>query len=220
MAQGVRELMNTDIGLSDTGIAGPSGATAEKPVGLFYIGLSSKKGTWSQRYVFPGSRVENKQSAAETALNILKAYLEELSDSKRGDFLEQRHVVTCFLEHRGEISLLRRSEKVGTYKGRWAGVSGYVEEGNTPYSQALQEIREEAKLGEEDIALIKEGQPLEVIDEKLSRKWIVHPFRFRVIKPEKIEIDWEHTELKWIAPQDITQYETVPKLPQTWERVA
>jgi PncC family amidohydrolase len=77
MAQGVRELMNTDIGLSDTGIAGPSGASPEKAVGLFYIGLSSKKGTWAQRHVFSGSRLENKQSAAETALNILKAHLEE-----------------------------------------------------------------------------------------------------------------------------------------------
>ena len=42
--------------------------------------------------------------------------------------MEERHVVTCFLEHGGEIPLLRRSQRVGTYKGRWAGVSGYIEE--------------------------------------------------------------------------------------------
>lgn len=56
--------------------------------------------------------------------------------------MEERRVVTCFLEHDGKIPLLRRSQRVGTYRGRWAGVSGYIEEGNTPYAQALEEIRE------------------------------------------------------------------------------
>ncbi|MFQ5987959.1 MAG: NUDIX domain-containing protein [Dehalococcoidia bacterium] len=134
--------------------------------------------------------------------------------------MEERHVVTCFLEHDNKIKLFRRSERVGVYRGRWAGVSGYVEEGNTPYQQALEEIKEETGLGGEDIQLVREGEPLEVIDEEIGRKWIVHPFRFRVIRPEKMEIDWEHTEMKWIDPKEIAEYETVPKLVETWERVA
>jgi PncC family amidohydrolase len=75
MAEGVRRLMGADIGLSDTGIAGPSGATAEKPVGLFYIGLSSEQGTYCQRHTFQGNRLQNKQSAAEAALTMLWEYL-------------------------------------------------------------------------------------------------------------------------------------------------
>ncbi len=134
--------------------------------------------------------------------------------------MEERYVVTCFLEYDNKILLLRRSERVGVYRGRWAGVSGYIEEGNTPYEQALEEIREEIGLGGEDIQLVREGELLEVIDEEIGRKWIVHPFRFRVIRPEKIKIDWEHTEMKWIDPEEIEQYETVPKLAETWERVA
>jgi ADP-ribose pyrophosphatase YjhB (NUDIX family) len=134
--------------------------------------------------------------------------------------MEERHVVTCFLEHEGKIPLFRRSEKVGTYKGKWAGVSGYIEEGNTPLMQALEEIREETGLSEKDIELVKQGEPLEVIDEELNRKWVVHPFRFRVQSPNKIRIDWEHTEMKWIEPEEIGKYETVPNLIETWERVA
>lgn len=134
--------------------------------------------------------------------------------------MEERYVVTCFLEYDNKILLLRRSERVGVYRGRWAGVSGYIEEGNTPYEQALEEIREETGLGGEDIQLVREGELLEVIDEEIGRKWIVHPFRFRVIRPEKIKIDWEHTEMKWIDPEEIAEYETVPKLAETWERVA
>lgn len=79
MAQGVRRLLGTDIGLSDTGIAGPSGGNAEKPVGLFYIGLSSREGTFCQRHVFSGDRLQNKHNAAEAALVMLRDYLLKLS---------------------------------------------------------------------------------------------------------------------------------------------
>jgi len=134
--------------------------------------------------------------------------------------MEEKHVVTCFMEHGEKISLLKRSQLVGSYRGRWAGVSGYVEEGNTPYQQALEEIKEEMGLDRGDIELVKEGKPLEVVDEKMDRKWVVHPYHFRVMKPEKIEIDWEHTEIRWIAPEDMGEYETVPQLREAWEEVS
>ncbi|MFC2032254.1 CinA family protein [Chloroflexota bacterium] len=56
-------------------MAGPGGATPEKSVGLFYIGLSHQTGTWSQKHNFHGSREQNKCSAVEAALNWLKDYL-------------------------------------------------------------------------------------------------------------------------------------------------
>ena len=93
--------------------------------------------------------------------------------------MEERRVVTCFLEHEGKIALLRRSPGVSTYKGRWAGVSGYIEEGNTPYEQALVEIKEETSLDEEDTRLVKQGEPLEAVDEELGKKWLIHPFALR-----------------------------------------
>jgi PncC family amidohydrolase len=75
MAQGGRRLLDVDICIADTGIAGPSGGTPEKPVGLFYLGLAARDGSLSQKHVFPGNREENKQDAAEAALNMLKQYL-------------------------------------------------------------------------------------------------------------------------------------------------
>ena len=82
MAQGGRKLLGVDICLSDTGIAGPSGATPEKPVGLFYLGLAAKDESSSQKHVFPGSRAENKRDAAEAALNMLKQYLVRCVNTK------------------------------------------------------------------------------------------------------------------------------------------
>jgi nicotinamide mononucleotide (NMN) deamidase PncC len=61
--------------LADTGIAGPSGATPGKPVGLFYIGLSYKGGTASRKHNFRGNREQNKLAAAQAALGWLKEYL-------------------------------------------------------------------------------------------------------------------------------------------------
>ena len=78
MAQGGRRVLNVDICVADTGIAGPGGATADKPVGLFYIGLSHRGGTFSRKHVFSGDREANKYAAAETALTWLKEYLESL----------------------------------------------------------------------------------------------------------------------------------------------
>ncbi len=75
MAQGGRKALDVDICLADTGIAGPTGATPEKPVGLFYIGLSHQGGTFSRKHDFPGTREQNKHSAAEAALSWLKEYL-------------------------------------------------------------------------------------------------------------------------------------------------
>jgi len=134
--------------------------------------------------------------------------------------MDERHVVTCFLERDGKIMILRRSERVGTYRGKWAGVSGYIEPGSTPQQQAWTEIREEAGLDRDDVELVQEGETLEVVDSELSRKWIVHPFRFRVLNPEKIMIDWEHTEARWTAPEDIGRHHTVPRLLEAWQRVS
>jgi nicotinamide-nucleotide amidase len=75
MADGGRRLLAADICLSDTGIAGPTGETPGKPVGLFYIGLSHNAGTLSRQYIFPGNRLQNKRQAAEAALKWLKEYL-------------------------------------------------------------------------------------------------------------------------------------------------
>ncbi len=79
MAQGGRKVLAVDICLADTGIAGPSGATAGKPVGLFYIGLSYQAKAYSQKHNFPGDREQNKLDAAEAALSWLKEYLINLT---------------------------------------------------------------------------------------------------------------------------------------------
>lgn len=131
--------------------------------------------------------------------------------------LKEKQVVTCFLESENEILILRRSEQVGSYQGRWAGVSGYIE--TTADEQALTEIEEETSLSREDLELTKKGNPLPVEDKRLGVRWVVHPYLFHIKDRNKIKIDWEHKETRWIAPEDIDKFETVPMLKETLARV-
>ena len=131
--------------------------------------------------------------------------------------LQEKRVVTCFLESDGEILILRRSEQVGSYQGKWAGVSGYIEKNAD--EQTLTEIAEETGLSQEDLRLIKKGKSLVINDEKLGVKWVVRPYLFHIKDREKVKIDWEHKEARWIKPEDLGNYETVPKLKETLARV-
>lgn len=71
MADGIRKNSNVDIGLATTGIAGPTGGTADKPVGLVFIAISTSKKTDLKEFMFRGNRFENKTSTLYAALDML-----------------------------------------------------------------------------------------------------------------------------------------------------
>ncbi|MGI5961376.1 MAG: CinA family protein [Methanomassiliicoccaceae archaeon] len=71
MASGARRAGRADIGLSITGIAGPGGGSATKPVGLTYIAVDDGMVSRVERHVFPGDRESVRKAAAERALEIL-----------------------------------------------------------------------------------------------------------------------------------------------------
>ena len=75
MAEGVRRRIPADIGVAITGIAGPGGATAEKPVGLVYIAVAAEHMTHCVRHVFDGSRTEVKRQSTEAALAMARDLL-------------------------------------------------------------------------------------------------------------------------------------------------
>jgi competence/damage-inducible protein CinA-like protein len=77
MASGAREKAGVDLGLSVTGIAGPTGGTTEKPVGTVFFGLAAADGVRSEGLRFMGDRSQVKALAAETALDWLRRYLED-----------------------------------------------------------------------------------------------------------------------------------------------
>src|SRR2546429_5717096 len=141
-----------------------------------------------------------------------------MNSQKLPQNLRPTHVVTCILlrtdQEETRILLVRRSQKVGSYHGRWAGVSGFVEPNVTPDEQAYTEIREETGLQRDQVRMLRRGAVVEHSDAELGRHFYIHPFFFDVLTPELIQIDWEATEMRWIAPSQLPTFETVPKLPE------
>jgi len=76
MARGARRLLSSDVALAVTGIAGPGGGTAEKPVGLVYIALAARDFERCERHLWSGDRLQNKQRSSQAALEMLREYLE------------------------------------------------------------------------------------------------------------------------------------------------
>jgi nicotinamide-nucleotide amidase len=75
MAEGVRKLFNSDIGVGVTGIAGPTGGTLSKPVGLVYLGLSTPESTQYEEHRFTGERIAIKEQSAQACLDMLRRHL-------------------------------------------------------------------------------------------------------------------------------------------------
>ena len=71
MAEGVRKKSHADIGIATTGIAGPTGGTKDKPVGLVYLAISTISNTIVKKFQFSGNRIENKESTCKAALEML-----------------------------------------------------------------------------------------------------------------------------------------------------
>jgi 8-oxo-dGTP diphosphatase len=132
-------------------------------------------------------------------------------------------VVTCFVLRseagHDEVLLAQRSQRVRTYRGAWGGISGYLEPGVTPLDQAYTELREETGLARDDVELIRVGEPMPFRDEALAQNWIVHPFLFRVLRPERIRHDWEADTFAWYEPSALSSLATVPRLAEALARV-
>jgi 8-oxo-dGTP diphosphatase len=135
--------------------------------------------------------------------------------------IQKTPVVTCFLRRtdgaEARILLARRSQRVGSYNARWAGISGFIEAGVTPDEQVFTEIREETGLQQEQVRMLRRGAVIEHLDVSLGRHWLIHPYLFETLAPDAIQHDWEATEMRWIAPSELPNFETVPKLAEAYD---
>jgi PncC family amidohydrolase len=76
MAHGARDLFKTDLAVSVSGIAGPSGGTPEKPVGSTWVALVASDGEWARHFAWDGNREQNKWYSSEAVFQIVLDYLE------------------------------------------------------------------------------------------------------------------------------------------------
>ena len=121
-------------------------------------------------------------------------------------------IVTSFIRNKNKLLILKRSNKVKTKKGLWAGISGIIENNEEPLKRAKIEIFEEAGIIEEEITLVKDTKSMKINSPQYeNHEWEVFPFLFEVDNPI-VKLNWENSEFKWINVKELENYETVPSL--------
>jgi ADP-ribose pyrophosphatase YjhB (NUDIX family) len=131
------------------------------------------------------------------------------------DFTNARYcpVINCVLEHEGKILLVKRSEDMNLYPGYWNGVSGFLDDKQDLEEKARHEIRDETGIKDSDIVSVKVGNILVQEAKNYGRTWIIFPILVKV-KSDKVRLDWEASEYKWIKPKDAKKLKLLPGFDQ------
>ena len=128
-------------------------------------------------------------------------------------------VVVVFVEHKGKFLLMKRSDNVRTYRGKWDCVAGYLDEVRPVREKVLEELREEAGITEDLIGEIKFGEVLEFDDTAVGLKWIIQPVKVSLRNQPEITIDREHTEYHWVLSEDFSKFNTTPDLQRNYQAI-
>jgi 8-oxo-dGTP pyrophosphatase MutT (NUDIX family) len=121
-------------------------------------------------------------------------------------------IVTSFVTKDNKFLILRRSDKAKSMKGLWSAVSGVIEEGEDPLERAKIELYEEIGAKRDSIRLLKSGRKMIVSSPQyLEQQWVVFPFLFET-SHDQVLLNWENDSYRWITPDEIYQYKTVPSL--------
>lgn len=151
----------------------------------------------------------------QLSVDLLRTGDRALVDAEAGTIelpdVVERPVVTALLERGGRVLVVRRSARVGTFPGKWSGISGYLEGAEEPEARARQEVEEETGL--RDLMLVARGAP--VCTREGETVFAIHPFRFQAPHGE-IRLDWENVEFLWIPPHELATLDAVPKLMEAY----
>ncbi len=121
-------------------------------------------------------------------------------------------IVTSFIKDNEKLLILKRSSKVKSMKGLWAGISGIIEKNEDPLKRAKIEIFEEVGVTEDVITLVRSAEKMKVDSPQYeNHEWEIFPFLFETKNPT-IKLNWENSEFKWINVEELETYETVPSL--------
>ncbi|MBI2984878.1 MAG: NUDIX domain-containing protein [Candidatus Kerfeldbacteria bacterium] len=123
-------------------------------------------------------------------------------------------VINVVVSDGHKILLLKRSSRVGAYRGLWATIDGYYDRLVPVETMALTELTEEVGASPTDVVQVQTKTAFEIFDPAIHRTWIVHPVYLEIKHRPRIQLDWEHTEYRWVQPQDLGQYDTIKGLDQ------
>lgn len=128
-------------------------------------------------------------------------------------------VITCFAKYNDKILLLKRSDKVWTYKNKWNVIAGYLDEVKPLKQKALEELKEETKITKDKVSKVQIAEPFEFHDKSIDTTFVVHPILIELKEKPEIKLDFEHTEAKWVKKEELSSYDAVPNMLESAKRV-
>jgi len=134
------------------------------------------------------------------------------------DFTEARWtpVINCIVKFKdrfdklpaGKILIVKRSRELHLYPGKWNSIGGFLDDAKSLEEKVKEELSEELGIHEQDIASIRLGEIFDLDDPNYKKTWVIHPVLVEV-KSDKIRLDWEAEEYKWVTLAEIKNFDTV-----------
>ena len=154
-----------------------------------------------------------------SSLNILSQWLPKFEDG-RIDYTESDSsvVLNCFVKVWEEILLMKRSNKVSTHQGKWHILAGYVDEFVSIEDKVMEELREEASILPDKVKEFKIIDSFTVTNNETWKKRKVYSTTVELESKPKVKLNREHTDYKWIRPEQVIDFDTVPKLVDKMKR--
>lgn len=118
-------------------------------------------------------------------------------------------VINCVVKYHSKILIVKRDPSMRLYPGYWNGISGFLDDDISLEEKVQQELKEETGISKKEILSIKLGNIFNQEERKYKKTWIVHPVLVRV-NTEKVKLDWEAVQYKWINPQEAKKLKLLP----------
>lgn len=120
-----------------------------------------------------------------------------------------------FVLAEGEVLLLRRSDDIGYYAGKWHGFTGTLDAPVPLRTKVEEELREELGLLPDEVQELRLGERFDEVD---VRRWIIHPVLAVLHSKVPLALNWEHSEARWVKVDEVANYDTLPSGPLALQR--
>lgn len=128
-------------------------------------------------------------------------------------------VINCVIKYRDKILVVQRSKELNFYSGYWNGISGFLDDNRSFEQKVKDELWEELGIPGRTVKKIRLCEIFHQEASKYKKTWIVHPVLVE-IKTDKVRLDWEARNYKWIKISEAKKIKLLPGFDQVLERVS
>jgi len=128
-------------------------------------------------------------------------------------------VINCVVYYQGKILLVQRSKNLNFYPNYWNGVSGFLDDKKSLAQKAEEELKEELGIAKKQIKSLTMGEIFHQEAPKYKKTWIVHPVLVEM-KSDKIKLNWEAQDCKWIRLKDAKRMKLMPGFEKVLEKIS